>query len=129
MKNLRWCLTCLVILVLSAMVITGCDGSQSDYDAVNFREFSSSEELEDWLHANDVSEKPDIFSIGALYSKALEIQHDALLDGYIVSVDSDYERTEDIIYVFCTTVIEGYVWYWDPQTDEVFEDTHLGKVE
>jgi len=128
MKNLRWCLPYLAILVLSMMVITGCAGSQTDYGAVQFREFSSSEELEDWLHTNDVSEKPDVFSIASIYSKALEIQQDALSDGYIVSVDSDYDRTDDILFIFCTTIVEGYVWYWDPQTDEAFEDTHLGKV-
>ena len=139
MKILRWCLPCLVILVLSTMAITGCGVSQSDYDAVKNEldaikevyppgEFSSRIELEDWLSKNNISEKPDSTYVDGWFSKALEIQEDALLDGYIVSADYDYFEDDDLYTVFCTTIIEGYVWYWDPESDEVFSDAYLGKV-
>jgi len=31
--------------------------------------------------------------------------------------------------VWCTAVINGKVFYWDPETDDVFEDYTLGTVE
>ncbi len=119
----------LIILILGVTAITGCDSSKSDIDVTGLKEFSSSEELENWLHADDVSERPDASTVGASYAKGMEIQRNALIDGYIISVDSDYNSMDGLLYVFCTTVIEGYVWYWDPQTDEVFKDTQLGKIE
>jgi len=60
--------------------------------------------------------------------RALEVQEDALLDGYIISVDYDYNSTEDTYTVFCVTIIDGDIWYWDPETDEVYQDASLGKV-
>jgi len=112
---------------------------QADYDAVKAeldemkqtcppREFSSRTELEDWLYQNDVSEKPEAAFVDAWFAKALEIQDDALLDGYLVSADYDYYEVDDTYSVFCTTVIDGYVWWWDPETDDVISDTTLGKV-
>jgi len=101
----------------------------ADYEAVNQeladirevyppRDFSSLSELQDWLLENDVSDRPPTTTAEALYSKALEIQEDAFNDGYIVSAWIDYYYETELFYVNCTAVVDGYVWMWDPETDE-----------
>ncbi len=111
----------------------------ADYEAVNEelteikevyppRDFSSLSELQDWLYENDVSERPLVEYAEGWYSKALEIQGDALADGYIVSADYDYYEDEDLYDIWCVTIINGDIWYWDPETDEPLQDYSLGKV-
>lgn len=118
---------------------TGYDGLNDDYDSVAAelaeikevyppRDFSSLSELRDWLLENDVSEKPVTTYIEDWYGRALEIQEDALKDGYIISVDYDYYGEDDSYDVWCTTIIDGYIWYWDPEIDEVFQDDDFGVV-
>lgn len=113
--------------------------AQADYEAVNQelleikevyppRDFSSLTELQDWLRANDVSERPPMQFAEDWYGKALAIQEDALRDGYTVSVDYDYYEETDEFGIFCITIIDGDVWYWDPETDEPLQDYTLGKV-
>jgi len=112
---------------------------QADYDAVNQelaeikevyppRDFSSLSELQDWLLANDVSEKPVTTFAEDWYGRALELQEDALKDGYLVSVDYDYDWQTDSYSVYCTAIIRGKIFYWDPETDEVLEEFVLGTV-
>ena len=153
MKKGKRMLVLVIILLLGLAVISGCGVAQSDYDALMAqknaleneratlqselnemkrscppREFSSRTELEEWLYNNDVSEKPEASYVDSWFAKALEIQDDALQDGYIISADYDYFEADDTYSVFCTTVIDGYVWWWDPETDDVISDTYLGKV-
>lgn len=119
---------------------------QADYDDLNTRQqaladelaeikevypaqdFSSLSELNDWLLENDVSKKPDTTYAEDWYGRALEVQEDALKDGYIVSVDYDYDAEDDSYSVWCTTIINGRIFYWDPELDDVFEDYDLGTV-
>ncbi len=114
------------------------DELNADYDEVSQeladiqevyppRDFSSAQELRDWLLANDISEKPITTTSEDWYGRALEVQADALKDGYIVSVDFDYDSETDTIYVYCVTVINSYIWFWDPETDESFP-TGIGPV-
>lgn len=92
------------------------------------QDFTSLSELEDWLRANDVSERPIAEFAEGWYRKALEIQEDALKDGYIVSVDYDYDEKADLCSVFCVAIIDGELWWWDPETDEAYQDYTLGKL-
>ena len=92
------------------------------------RDLSSLSELQDWLLANDVSERPITEFAEGWYSKALDIQEDALEDGYIVSADSDYFEETDDYEMWNVTVSDGDVWSWDPETDEPLQDYGLGKV-
>jgi outer membrane murein-binding lipoprotein Lpp len=112
---------------------------QADYEAASEelaeikevyppRDFSSLSELQDWLLANDVSERPAATIAETLYSKALEIQEDALEDGYIVSAEVYYDETTELFYIDCTTIINGDLWWWDPETDEPIQWYALGKV-
>lgn len=89
--------------------------------------FSSSSDLENWLLSNGSSLQPPATSWEEWYSKALQIQADALADGFIVSVDYDYYGEYEF-YVWNIAVIDGTIWYWDPETDEPFEDFLLGSV-
>ncbi|MFC1949530.1 hypothetical protein ACFLW0_05100 [Chloroflexota bacterium] len=139
MKRIRWLLICAVITGMFVAPLMGCGVPQSDYEALQEElaqlnevypptDFSSLSELQDWLLVNDVSEKPDTAYAEDWYGRALEVQEDAINDGYIVSADYDYDAEEDIYYVFCTTIINGRVFYWDPETDDVFEDDYIGTV-
>ena len=112
---------------------------QADYEAASSelaqikevyppRDFSSLSELTDWLLQNDVSERPLATAAERWYSKSLEIQEDALKDGYIISADYDYDEETDLYSVFCITIVNGDIWYWDPETDEPYQDYSLGKV-
>lgn len=92
------------------------------------REFLSRGELEDWLLTNNVSEKPAGVYAEDWYAHAMEVQADALGDGYIVSVDYDYDAAEDAYFIYCTTVISGTVWYWNPETDVLFEETAFSAI-
>ncbi len=100
-----WLLIGLVVLSLVLLPLAGCV-PKSEY-----RDFTSLSELQDWLLENDVSEKPSTKYAEDWYGRALEVQEDALKAGYIVSA-----------------VINGKVFYWDPETDEVFEEYYLGTV-
>lgn len=90
------------------------------------RDFSSLTELQNWLYSNDASEKPGTKYAEDWIRLALELQQDALADGYVVSVD--YDSDEEDVTVWCTTIINGRVFYWDPETDDVEEDTSLATV-
>ena len=112
---------------------------QADYEAVRSElaeikevyppgDFPSLSELNEWLLENDVSEKPDTTYAEDWYGRALEVQEDALKDGYITSADVDYDEDDSVYFVYCATIINGRVFYWDPETDEVFEYNVLGTV-
>jgi hypothetical protein len=90
------------------------------------RNFSSEEELLEWLAANDVSDMPipSLADVEARYALALKIQKDALADGYIISADFDYP-----IYVYCVAIIDGYFWVWEPESDDAFLYQGLNQIQ
>jgi chromosome segregation ATPase len=83
------------------------------------RHFSSMKELEDWLLANDVSDRPASTAAENSYGKALDIQEAALKDGYIISAYIDYFTEEEIFLVLLEAVADGNVFAWNPETDEL----------
>lgn len=85
------------------------------------REFSSKTELRNWIFENDVSDRPDTLYASDWYSYALDVQDDALEDGYIVSAWIDWYLDDDDFYVLCSAVVEGNVYMWDPETDELID--------
>lgn len=145
MKNRYWLIIGLVILgvVLALLVVSRSNyealqadlaNLQADYDSVKSelddikkvypaRDFSSLEELKDWLLENDVSELPPAATVEQLYSKGLTIQEDALEDGYIISVDFEVP-----IYIACVAIINGYLWVWEPESDDPFLYSGWGQV-
>ncbi len=153
MRLSNWRLTGLVVLILVLLVSIGCGVAQSDYDELSAeydelsaeyevveselarikdvyppRDFPSLTDLKDWLAENDVSEKPDTTYAEDWYGRALEVQEDAVADGYLISADYDYSEADESYSVWCIAIINGKIFYWDPETDEVFEDYALGTV-
>jgi len=115
------------------------DELNADYEAVSReladiravyppRDFSSFNGLQNWLLSNGVSEQPFVTTYGEWYAKALQIQEDALKDGYVISVDYDYDPETDSFLIWCVTIINGYIWFWDPETDEPYQDNTFGQV-
>jgi hypothetical protein len=121
MKRFSWLLISLVALCLIVITLAGCAKCQ-------FRDFASYEELTQWLQANDVSDQPISDYASQWYSKALQVQEDALRDGYIVSANYYYDPSTATYIVYCVTIIDGDIWCWDPETDQPYADYSLGKV-
>ncbi len=153
MKHYRWTIPFMLILIVGLLLLAGCGVAQSDYDGLKadfdeakaryeaaeselaqvrevypLRDFPSLTALKDWLAENDVSEKPDTTYAEDWYGRALEVQEDAAVDGYIISADYDYSEEEEAYLVWGIAIINGKIFYWDPETDEVFEDDVLGTV-
>ncbi len=140
----KWVLVGVVFLLVS-LIMVSCGIPQEEYDELieentNLQEelnilrtlypphdFSSLSELQEWLAQNKVSEREDVTSGERWYSKALKIQEDALMDGYIISVDYD-DDDEGNTSISCVAIIDGDIWYWDPETDEPMQDDTWGKV-
>lgn len=110
------------LLILVPLLVVNCT-SQSQPE-----NFASVSELEDWLAANTISEEPISTYADTWYRKAIRLQQDALADGYIISADYDYDSDAELYSVWCVAVINGSIFYWDPETDEVLEETGLGAV-
>ena len=122
MKGHKWLLAALAVLCLAAVTLPGC-GALCQY-----RDFASYEELVDWLQANPVSEGLISEYASQWYSKALRLQQDALEDGYIISAAYRYDPEDGTYSVYCIAIINGQIWYWDPETDQPYLDDSLGKV-
>ena len=80
--------------------------------------FSSLKELQDWLLANDVSEREPTTKAIVAYRKSLEIQKDALNDGYIISAYIVYNPDIKKYAVGLRAIINGDIWGFGPENDE-----------
>ena len=121
MKRFSWLLTGLVALCLIAITLAGCANCQ-------FRDFHTYDEFKQWLQANDVSEQPVCDYASEWYNKALQVQEDALKEGYVVSANYYYDSNTEAYIVYCVAIISGDIWCWDPETDQPYADYSLGKV-
>jgi len=91
------------------------------------RDFTSEQELREWLANNDVSEQPAATTVEEMYAKGLAIQEIAAKDGYLISVD--FEVPYSFYYfVYCVAIIDGEIWLWEVETDELFKAESWGKV-
>jgi hypothetical protein len=91
------------------------------------RDFSSEQELREWLAANDVSEQPAATTVEEMYAKGLAIQEAAARDGYIISVDFEVPY-EFFYFVYCVAIIDGDIWLWEVETDDLFKAQNWDKV-
>ena len=91
------------------------------------RDFASEQELREWLVNNDVSEQAEATTVEEMYAKGLAIQEAAAKDGYLISVD--FEVPYSFYYfVYCVAIIDGDIWLWEVETDELFKAESWGKV-
>jgi len=105
--------------------LTASQSRNSDLMASQEEAESSSTELRDWLVENVVSEFSPTTVAETLYMKGLQIQEDALKDGYIISVDLDPGKQKDEWYITCVAVIDGDLWAWGPESDEPIEASSM----
>jgi hypothetical protein len=91
------------------------------------RDFSSEQELREWLANNDVSEQPAATTVEEMYAKGLAIQEAAARDGYIISVDFEVPY-EFFYFVYCVAIIDGDIWLWEVETDDLFKAQNWDKV-
>jgi hypothetical protein len=116
------------------------DTLQNQYNAANtelenikevypVRDFNSKTELENWLAQNTVFKTTANDTAEDWLGRALKVQAEALQDGYIINVDYDYNSSDETYTVFCTTVIDGFFWFWDPDIEDIAQDTTLMAVE
>jgi hypothetical protein len=91
------------------------------------RDFTSEQELREWLASNDVSEQPAATTVEEMYAKGLAVQEAAARDGYLISVDFEVPY-EFFYFVYCVTIIDGEIWLWEVETDEPFKAQNWGKV-
>ena len=118
----QYCRFLLIPLILVSFLVAGCGVPQDEYDSLKSeldaikekfppRASSSLTELNTWLASNDVSEQEDARDGLAWYAKSLEVQEDALNDGFIISADDDYFEEEDSYFVWCVAIINGRVFF------------------
>jgi hypothetical protein len=91
------------------------------------RDFTSEQELREWLADNDVSEQPAAATVEELYAKGLAVQEAAASDGYLISVDFEVPY-EFYYFVYCVAIIDGDIWLWEVETDEPFKAGNWDKV-
>lgn len=82
------------------------------------RQFANRDELETWLAGNDISELPPVSFAEDWYGRALDVQEAAAADGYLISADLDYNPDGDFFSIWCTTVIDGELLLFSPESDE-----------
>ena len=93
------------------------------------RLFSSTVELANWLATDKVSEEPQANTYVSWYNKALKVQENAARDGFIISVQYHFcDERQVIEYIACLALINGYLFMWDPETDDIVEDPYWGRI-
>lgn len=92
------------------------------------KDFASTAELLLWLGKNGVSDLPPVDNAVDWFNKARMVQADALADGYIVNIDYDYSLAYDTYKIYNTAVIDGNVYFWDPESDNVTQDHGLSGI-
>ena len=111
----------LALLLVTIAILPGCKKE------VKLTNFPSAEALENWLRLNGVSEKPKTEFVNEWYDKAEEIKGAAVKDGY--KIETRWVKKDDLYSAYCSAVIDGETWYWDPETDDVSQDVELVKVQ
>lgn len=137
-----------LLIFMIGTLLLGCGVSQAEHDDLLSentelksqlatlegicppKHFTSSAELREWLRNNPVSEQGPTDIAESLYTKAMEIQQAALEDGYIISVNIDYDESEAeaIYWIACVAVINGEIWSWNPEDDDIVYFQGFGKV-
>ncbi len=76
---------------------------------------------------NFASEQAEATTVEEMYAKGLAIQEAAAKDGYLISVD--FEVPYSFYYfVYCVAIIDGEIWLWEVETDELFKAENWDSV-
>ena len=121
--KIRGVVVALVLVLVITAMFSGCGKIEEEIPLSNL---PSLEELEDWLRLNDVSERPGAQFNQEIWNKAQEIKEAAAKDGYRIS--PHWVKENDLYSVYCEAIVDGETWYWDPETDDLYQDVELAKV-
>lgn len=75
------------------------------------KEFTSVEDLQKWI---DSHLQPAVTTAGAALRLALKTQGDAASEGYLISVNFDFDDATKTYFVRCSAFAEKSLCYWNP---------------
>lgn len=85
------------------------------------REFRNLSQLRSWAMNNIM---PYTSNLERWYCNSLTVQYQAMMDGYMVSVDVDYASSG--VQVWLVTCINGQLYYWDVEVGTIHEYVYIG---
>jgi hypothetical protein len=100
--------------------------------------FSTSQELKSWIQYNAISDTPihsNLFISYKAYERCLEIQEEALKDGFIISVavacgpEKEFPEYGDVRPVYCQAQTGDGIYWWFPDRDDIELIKFYGKIE
>lgn len=104
---------------------------QTNYEQISKvfppRDFSSLQELKDWVAKDKTDLLPAPSTIEELYSRGLAMQLAALKDGFIISIDQEF-ITDTFFFIFGIAVVNNEIWVWDIEDDDLYQPIGWGKV-
>ena len=130
MKRLRWPIIIITSVLLSAMGLTGCFVSSFSNMGKTAEDFPDYDTLASWVESN-VQPFEEGDGAEAWYQAALDFQHAASEDGYLVSavITVNPGNPEEYL-VWCTAIADGDLYWWYPEEGEpsiMFTQEELGE--
>lgn len=101
-------------------VRTTLSSTQSELNALEAKcppgDFATVSELESWVssHVQPTTTHPDQWFQGAL-----RVQEAGLQDGYLISVNVDYDANTDMYSIACNAMAAGSLYTWNPEAAAV----------
>jgi hypothetical protein len=78
--------------------------------------FTTVSELESWVSSHV---QPTTTSTDQWFQGALRVQEAGLKDGYLISVNIDYDANTDMYTIACNAMAAGSLYTWNPETAAV----------
>ncbi|MEL7562558.1 hypothetical protein [Dehalogenimonas sp. 4OHTPN] len=104
---------------------------QTNYEKISKvfppRDFTSLQELKDWVAKDKTDQQPAPATIEELYSRGLKMQLAALNDGFIISIDQEFV-TDAFFFIFGIAVVNNEIWVWDIEDDDLYQPIGWGTV-
>lgn len=95
---------------------TTLSATQSELNALkaNCRpgNFTTVSQLESWVSSHV---QPTTTSAGQWFQEALRVQEAGLQDGYLISVNVDYDANTDMYRIACNAMAAGSLYTWNPE--------------
>ena len=79
-------------------------------------DFATVSELESWVSSHV---QPTTTSAAQWFQAALNVQEAGLQDGYLISVNIDYDANTDMYTIACNAMAAGSLYTWNPESAAV----------